>query len=195
MSPRVALALAAALVAGVVMSFGQTFSPDVLAPFFNSAAPVVALAAAVSMAARSVWSHALLGAVAGPLAMIGYYATSDLRGFGVNMSYVILWSTAGVIAGAAIGWAVWTLRESRTRPFAAGAVAIFPGVAIGESAFGLIRNAATTPVVYWWTAIAVGILVLVWLSVTRLRGPSTVAVACAGTILIAAVIYVCYSAI
>lgn len=85
MNLRVPLALVAALVAGVVMSFGQTVSPESIAPLFNSAAPVVALAAAVAMAARSVWACTAMGAIAGPLAMVGYYATAALRGYGVGV--------------------------------------------------------------------------------------------------------------
>ncbi|MFN3866519.1 MAG: DUF6518 family protein [Demequina sp.] len=192
MSLRIAFALAAALVAGIVMSFGQTFAPDPIAPLFNSAAPVVALAAAVSMAARSAWAHALLGALAGPLAMVGYYGTSDLRGFGVSMSMVILWCTAGVIAGAGMGLAVWALRSSRNGPMRAVAAAAFPGVAFGEGAHGLIRVADTTPVAYWWVLIGVGVGVLAWLSVARLRSWTAVTLACTATGAIALVLFLVY---
>ncbi|MFW7414824.1 DUF6518 family protein [Demequina sp. SO4-18] len=192
---RVILALAAALLAGVAMSFGQTVAPDPVAPFFNSAAPVVALAAAVSMAARRPWAHALLGALAGPLAMVGYFATSELRGFGVSMSWVVLWCTAGVIAGAAMGFAVWALRHSGSWPLRAVAAAVFPGVAAGEGAHGVVRIADTTPVGYWWAAIAVGIAVLVWLSVTRLRSWQAVGLACVATGAFAYALFFVYGAL
>ncbi|MFW2512762.1 DUF6518 family protein [Demequina sp. SO4-13] len=195
MPTRVILGPAAALIAGVVMSFGQTFSPEVLAPLFNSAAPVVALAAAVSLAARSAWAHALLGALAGPLAMVGYFATSDLRGFGVSMAWVILWCTAGVIAGAAMGFAVWTLRNSSSWQMRAVAAAVFPGVAIGEAAHGLIRVSDTTPVAYWWAAVAVGVSVLAWLSITKLRDWKAVVAACVATGAFAYALFFVYGAL
>lgn len=176
------------------MSFGQTVAPEPIAPFFNSAAPVVALAAAVSLAARSAWAHALLGAMAGPLAMVGYFATSELRGFGVNMSWVVLWCTAGVIAGAALGFAVWTLRHSSAWPMLAVAAAGFPGVAIGEGAHGVVRIADTTPVEYWWALVAVGVGVLVWLSVTRLRSARAMMLAGVATAVIAVALYLVYGA-
>ena len=49
------VALAGSLIAGVVMSFGQTYAPEALAPLFNSATPVVALAALVALACRGGW--------------------------------------------------------------------------------------------------------------------------------------------
>lgn len=192
MQNRAPLALAGALVAGVVISFGQTVSPEVLAPLFNSAAPVVALAAAVSMAARSMWARMAMGAAAGPLAMVGYYATSALRGYGVSNSMVLMWCTAGVIAGAAMGFALWTLRHSHSWPLRAVAAAVFPGVAIGEAAHGLLRVADTTPVAYWWSAIAVGVGVLAWLSITRLRNAPGILLACATTAVFASALFFIY---
>ncbi|WP_062130950.1 DUF6518 family protein [Demequina aestuarii] len=192
MSLRVPLALVGALVAGVVISFGQTFSPDVLAPLFNSAAPVVALAAAVSMAARAVWARMVMGATAGPLAMVGYYATSALRGYGVSTSMVLMWCTAGVIAGAAMGFALWTLRHSDSWPLRAVSAAVFPGVALGEAGHGLLRVADTTPVAYWWSAAAAGVGVLTWLSLTRLRTMPGILLACATTAVFAGALFFIY---
>lgn len=188
MNTRIPLALIGALLAGVAISLGQTFAPEGLKPLFNSAAPVVALAAAVSLVARSWWVHVLLGALAGPLAMVGYYGTSMLRGYGVSSSMVLLWCTAGVIAGAVMGYAVWLLRGNGPRPMRALAAASFPTVALGEAAHGVLFIADTTPVAYWWSQGAVGVAMLVWLLVTRVSGVWWRVLACAVTVVMAGVL-------
>lgn len=156
MNLRIPAAVTVALAAGVIMSFGQTFAPAGIAPIFNSAAPVVALAAGVAFAARSWWGHVVLAAAAGPLAMVGYYGTSALRGYGVSSSMVMMWCTTGVIAGAVVGLAVWALRGHGDQlrhigPMRALGAAAFPAVALGEAAHGITRISDTTPVAYWWS--------------------------------------------
>ena len=194
MKLRVPLALAGALAAGVVISFGQTFAPDGIAPLFNSAAPVVALAAGVALAARPWWAHVTLGALAGPLAMAGYYGTSLLRGYGVSASMVVMWCVAGVIAGGAMGLAVWLLRGHGPQPMRALGAAVFPTVALGEAAHGVVRISDTTPVTYWWSLGAVGVGVLVSLLVTRVSGAWWRALACVTTVVSAGVLFWVYDA-
>ncbi|MGC4175464.1 DUF6518 family protein [Demequina sp.] len=157
---RGALALALAFAAGVAMSFGQTYTPHALSPFFNSAAPVVAVAGFVAFTARRWWLSALIGAFAGPAVMAGYYVTSELRGFPGSASYIALWSTAGVIVGAAMGLGVWALRFSSSTPLKAAGASLWPGVAVGEAAFGLTANAETTPGGYWWAQAVLGVAAL-----------------------------------
>ena len=159
-----ALALGGALVAGVVMSFGQTVAPEPIAPLFNSAAPVVALAAAVALAGRGALTHVIFGASAGPLAMVGYYATTHLRGFGVSLQMVAFWSVAGVVSGAAMGLTVWALRRRAAPAWRVPAAALFPGVAIGEAAHGLVRISDTTPAAYWAGLALLGAVILAWLA-------------------------------
>lgn len=195
MNPRIPLALAGALLAGVVMSFGQTFAPTGLAPLFNSAAPVVALAAALAMVARTWWAHVVLAAAAGPLAMVGYYGASMVRGYGVSTSMVMMWCTAGVVAGAAMGLAVWLLRGNGPLPMRALGAAVFPTVAVGEAAHGIMRIADTTPVAYWWSLGVVGVGVLVWLLVTRVPGVQWRALSCITTVALAGVLLWVYDAV
>lgn len=165
-----------------------------LSPLFNSAAPVVALAAGVALAARSWWAHVALGAAAGPLAMVGYYGTSMLRGYGVSASMVLMWCVAGVIAGAAVGLAVWSLRGHGPAPMRALGAAVLPTVALGEAAHGVVRISDTTPVAYWWSLAAVGIAVLVWLLLTRVEAVKWRILACATTAVLAGVLFVVYDA-
>lgn len=188
MNLRIPVAVIAALAAGAVMSFGQTFAPDGIAPVFNSAAPVVALAAGVAFAARSWWGHVALAAAAGPLAMVGYYGTSALRGYGVSSSMVLMWCTAGVIAGALVGLAVWALRGFGDHlryigPMRALGAAAFPAVALGEAAHGIMRISDTTPAAYWWGLGVVGLGVLGGLCATRVRSGRLIALAIVAALL------------
>lgn len=180
-SAPIGAALAGPLLAGIGMSFGQTYTPEWLHPLFNSAAPVVTVAAAAALAGWRMWQAIVLAALAGPLVMVGYYGTAALRGFGVASSWVLFWWTAGVAVGAVMGAAVWLLRrnDDGRSPFLMRglAVSVWPGVAIGEAAHGILRIADSTPVAYWWTeaALGVAVLVLLCLRFARSAGGATLA--------------------
>lgn len=187
------LALVGAIAAGVAISFGQTYAPSAIAPLFNSALPVVTLAAAVSLAGRRWWWAAALGAAAGPLAMVGYYSTAVLRGFGASPSMVALWCAAGVIFGSVMGLAVWTLHGARTAGWTAGAAAgYWPGIAAGEAAHGLTRIADTTPVGYWWTQLGLAVAVLAIVAARRLAGLRARSTAAVTALVVGACIYAVY---
>lgn len=187
------LAVAGAIAAGIAMSFGQTYAPSGIAPLFNSALPVVTLAAAVSLAGRRWWSATALGAAAGPLAMVGYYSTAVLRGYGASPSMVALWCVAGVAFGSAMGLAAWVLRGGPTTGWKAGAAAgYWPGIAAGEAAHGLTRIADTTPVGYWWAQLGLATAVLAILTGRRLGGARTRLIAAGTALTVAAAVYVAY---
>ncbi len=44
-----------------------------------------------------------VGLAASAAQVVGYYATADLRGFGVSTSYLLLWTVAAVIGGPMLG--------------------------------------------------------------------------------------------
>ena len=50
-----------------------------------------------------------VGVAATTLQVVAYYVTADLRGFGVSMTYVMLWSLCAVVGGPIFGAAghVW----------------------------------------------------------------------------------------
>jgi len=187
------------------MSFGQSAAPDALLPLFNSAAPVAAISVAAALAGRRPWQAMALGALAGPMTMVGYYGTSALRGFGVSGSWVLLWCTAGVAVGAVLGSVVWELRSSkawrapgtgRTSHVWRGlAAATWPGIAIGEAAHGIARIADSTPVGYWWTELAVGVAVLAVTCARRARSRLSASVAVLGTVVVAAGLFLTYGAL
>lgn len=189
-------AVAGPLLAGVGMSYGQTVSPDALLPLFNSAAPVAAIAIAAALAGRRRWQAVMLAAAAGPLTMAGYYGTAALRGFGVSSSWLLFWCTAGVAVGAVLGWAVWTLRTrvhaSPSSVWRGLAASTWPGIALGESAHGILRVSDSTPVGYWWGQVALGLAVLGWLCAAKVRTWAGNAGAALGTLVIGVGLYLTY---
>ena len=189
---RWALALACAFAAGVVLSFGQTYATDAVRPLFNSAAPVVAIAGLVALGGRRWWTAAVLGALAGPTLVAGYYVTSHLRGFAGSASYIVLWGAAGVIFGAAMGLATWLLRASVAPAWRAVAAAVWPGIAIGEALHGLTRISDSTPAAYWWTQSAIGAVALAVLAGWRVPTWPARALAVAATAVIAFLVYGLY---
>lgn len=186
---RSLIALGSAIVAGVAMSFGQTFSPEWLAPLFNSAAPVVAVAALVSLAGMCAKSSPALGALAGPAVLLGYYATSTLRGFATSTSWVLVWVGGGLVFGSLMGLGTWLLRGHGPMWARGLAAALWPGIAIGEAAHGLARIADTTPVGYWTAQAVIGAGVLAWLALTRVTGLLPRLIAFGATAVTAGVLY------
>jgi hypothetical protein len=184
------------LAAGVGLSFGQGLSAEGIAPLFNSALPVVTLAALAALGGRDLWACVMLGAVAGPLAMVGYYAASTLRGFGASSSSVLLWVSAGVVFGCVMGAAVWAIRQplgAEPALWIRGlAVGFWPGIALGEAAHGLVRIVDTTPTTYWWTQAVVGVVVLGILAVSRLTTWSARLLSIASVVAVAASVFVAY---
>lgn len=188
----VALVVGLGLLAGVVMSFGQTFAPEAISPLFNSATPVVTLAGALALFGRGPWSHVAFGALAGPLAMVGYYATTALRDYGVSMRMVLFWCVAGVVSGVAMGLAVWLLRGNGPAWLRGLGAAVLPATAVGEAAHGVVRISDTTPVGYWLTLGALGLALLAWLAARRLDTTLERVLAVAATAVFAVVLFVIY---
>jgi hypothetical protein len=195
--PLVLVAVAlGSLAAGVGLSFGQGLSVEPIAPLFNSALPVVTLGALAALAAHRLWACAILGGVVGPLAMVGYYGAATVRGIGASTSSVLLWVGAGVVAGSLMGAAVWVMKQPRSSgpaPWVRGAaVGLWPGIALGEAAHGLLRIADTTPTAYWWTQAVVALVVLAVLAVRCLHSASERLVAVAVAALVAGSLFVVY---
>ncbi len=165
---RWAAALAFAFAAGVALSYGQTYAARRVGSALQLGRAYRACRRRLrSLAAKRWWGATLLGALAAPLLVAGYYVTSHVRGFAGNASWIALWGTAGVIAGATMGLAWWCLRARVSPPLRAAGAAVFPGILVGEALHGITRIADTTPAAYWWTQAAVGVAVLLVLAAWR----------------------------
>jgi hypothetical protein len=157
-----AFALGAGLAGGALTSFGQTFlTGSVPSALFNSASPWVAVALLAGLRLPGRWR---IAAVAGALTqaglVIGYYATSELRGYAADMTSVMIWIAAGVVAGPAFGAAGALLRDAR-RGVRVTAVGITGSVWLVEGLHYLwmVRTSNHGPgTTAGWVYIAVGVL-------------------------------------
>ncbi|SDQ29062.1 hypothetical protein SAMN02800687_1248 [Curtobacterium sp. UNCCL20] len=170
---RVSMALTGALLAGVLTSFGQAVPG--LSSVSNSAGPwfVVAVALCVLAGVRA-------GRVALPLAMalgvvllelmhVGYWATSNLRGYPDFLSVTNFWVLMGIPAGLLAGAVAVSVRAPDVR-WRGAALGVTAAILVGEGVRALLQIAATTGVVAWIVEIAVGVAVLVF-SVLTARTP------------------------
>ncbi len=94
-----------------------------------------------------------------------------------------------LIVGPALGVGAAWVRGVNLVRIGAGTAAI-AGILIGEGAYGLTRIADTTPGGYWAAQIAVGLAIVIAISVTRLRTPKLVALCALLTALVSVVFYV-----
>lgn len=161
---RVTMALSGALLAGVLTSFGQTV--PALSSVSNSAGPWVLVAVALSIGAGARAGRfalplaMLLGVVLLELMHVGYWATTNLRGYPDFLSVTNPWVLLGVPAGLLAG-AVAVFVRSRDTRWRAGAFGVTAAILIGEGVRALLQVVATTGPVTWVVEIVVGILVLV----------------------------------
>ena len=161
---RVSMALGGALLAGVLTSYGQA-APG-LSSIANSAGPwfVVAVALLLAMRVRGGRFALLAAMVAGVVLLelmhVGYWATTNLRGFPDSLSITNSWVLMGLPAGVLAGTVAVAVRsaDGRWRGAAFGTTA---AVLIGEGIRSLLQVADTTGVATRIVEIVVGAGVLV----------------------------------
>lgn len=166
---RVSMALTGALLAGVLTSFGQAVPG--LSSVANSAGPwfVVAAALCVLAGVRSGrWASPVamvLGVVLLELMHVGYWATTNLRGYPDVLSITNFWVLMGIPAGVLAGAVAVALR-SRDVGWRGAALGVTAAVLVGEGVRALLQVADTTGPVTWVVEIVVGLAVLVVAVVT-----------------------------
>ncbi|GII59611.1 hypothetical protein Pth03_80000 [Planotetraspora thailandica] len=126
------IAAVAGLAVGAATSGLQTILPAEAGPLANSGAPWTLAAMIIVIAIRRTgWRAGALGTLAMLGEVAGYYATSALRGFAVGTFYVIFWTVAALVAGAASGVAAAWLRDGGPSARVAGIV-LPAGILAGE---------------------------------------------------------------
>ena len=105
----VLLALAMGVAVGVLTSLLQTHLNYPWLALVNAASPWLTTAFVAGALQSRLSTAMLVGAAATTLEVVAYYVTADLRGFGVSMNYVIVWSLCAVVGGPIFGAAghVW----------------------------------------------------------------------------------------
>lgn len=160
---RVTMALSGALLAGVLTSFGQAV--PALSSVANSAGPWFLVAVALCIGAgvragRFALPLAMaLGVVLLELMHVGYWATTNLRGYPDFLSLTNPWVLLGIPAGLLAG-AVAVFVRSRDARGRAGAFGVTAAILIGEGVRALLQVVATTGPVTWVVEIVVGVLLL-----------------------------------
>ncbi len=103
------LALALGAAVGVLTSFLQAHLDYPWLALVNAASPWLSTAFVAGVLQSRLSTAMLLGVAATALEVVAYYVTADLRGFGVSMTYVVLWSLCAVVGGPIFGAAgyVW----------------------------------------------------------------------------------------
>jgi hypothetical protein len=96
----IALGLGAGLAGGALTSFGQSALTGGWHALVNSAGPWVMVAYLIGRRAAGHWRRAAVAGLVSQVGLVvGYYATSELRGFAAGMAAVVIWIIAGVFAG------------------------------------------------------------------------------------------------
>jgi hypothetical protein len=116
---RILLALTVGLVVGVLTSLLQKYFDYPWLALVNAASPWLTTAFVAGALQSRLATAVLTGGAATLLQVVAYYVTADLRGFGVSMTYVALWSVCAVVGGPIFGAAGYTWW--RARPAGVGA--------------------------------------------------------------------------
>lgn len=103
------LALALGVVVGVLTSLLQAQLEFPWLALVNAASPWLTTAFVAGALQSRLPTAMLVGVAATTLEVVAYYVTADLRGFGVSMNYVALWSLCAVVGGPVFGAAghIW----------------------------------------------------------------------------------------
>lgn len=184
----VPLRLAAAAVAGVAVgsltSFGQTHLEGTLNPLVNSASAWLVVPFLVGALMRSPPWGALAGVLACSLQVVGYYVTSDLRGFPVNTSIVVFWTVCAIVGGPLFGAGGHLWRDGRDR-LAGPASTLLPAVFLAEGIwlYGIVLGYVGSAVL--WSAIGAALALVLTRRSRALRWlPIAVALGVAGEVLL-----------
>ncbi|MGN7190325.1 MULTISPECIES: DUF6518 family protein [unclassified Curtobacterium] len=172
---RVTMALAAALLVGVLTSFGQAVQAFAVAA--NSAAPWFGVAVLLCLLARVRTGRValplamLLGVVLLELMHVGYWAATNLRGYPDVLSPTGFWVVVGVPAGLLAGGVAVALRVGGP-VVRAGALGVVAAVFVGEGVRALHSVATAETLPGWIAQVVIGMVVL---GVAVWTAPSTTA--------------------
>lgn len=100
---RIVVSMAIGLAVGVLTSFGQTVLDDPWNSLSNAVSPWLTTAFVVGTLHTRTRTAIWAGVAATLLQVVGYYVTSDLRGYGGSTTYVTLWSICAIVGGPLFG--------------------------------------------------------------------------------------------
>jgi hypothetical protein len=185
------IVLLVSLLLGAATSFAQTFLPDALRPFANSASGWTLLTAlAVGLCRARTVPSALFGAASFASLVVGYQFVSGLRGFPTDETLFLI---IGLVVGPFVGVAAsWLHRGGWRMILGCG---VLGGIALGEAAYGLILVSESTGWFYWTLIGAVGLALLAHTTVCQLHSASTRVAAAVLVLAVATGFYFAYTAV
>lgn len=183
--------VAASALLGGATSFAQTFLPETLLPFANSASGWTLLTALTVAACRARTApSAVFGAASFVALVLGYQVVSTLRGFPSNETVFLI---IGLIVGPFVGMAAsWLHREGWRALLGCGALS---GIAVGEGIYGLVRVSETTGWFYWTLIALVGLGLLVVTARHRMHTARSRVLALVLVLTVSAAFFFAYSAV
>lgn len=176
---------------GVATAYGQALLPTALASLANSAGPWALVAFLLAMTASRKSVAAGVGVLSLATSLGGYVLGAALRGYPSSTGLLVFWGMAAILVGPVLGLAGCAARGGSPVAAALGAGAM-SGVLVGEGVYGLNYIADTTYPPYWYGSAVVGVALLTWVAVWRLRRVAPLLLAVATTIVVAAAFVIVY---
>ena len=126
------VAVAIGLIVGASTSVLQTYLDSPWASLVNAASPWLAPAFVLGLLVPRPRAAVVGGLVVCLSELVGYYVTSELRGFAAGGSILVFWAVCAVIGGPVFGGAGWATRYGPAR-FAGLAAATLPAAFLAEA--------------------------------------------------------------
>lgn len=181
---RVLAVVVASFAVGCVESWAQGVLPGALQPLSNSASGWTLITVLLDFWSRAgARTAAVLGGVSFVLLVLGYALVSNARGFPFSP---LEWGLIGVVVGPFVGVAASWLHRHGIRAALGGG--LLAGIAIGEAIYGLTTVAATTGVTYWIGIGILGVALVIYLLVRRVRGVKSITLLAGVTVVTAALL-------
>lgn len=131
----VALTMLVGLGTGVLTQFGQSVLPDAWSPVANAMSPWLAVAFLVGATMPSRRSAAVAAVAALVLALVGYYAMTEIRyGIGAGTGSLVRWGLGAFVGGPVFGIAGFAWRHEGA-PQRAIALGLLAAVFIAEGIY------------------------------------------------------------
>ncbi len=177
---------------GVLTVFAQAWLPHEMGSLANSSGSWALVAFLLALLASNRSSATVFGFLALVTLLGGYVIGGEARDIASSRALIAFWGLAAVIVGPTLGLCAHWIETERGYLAAIG-TGVMSGVLIGEGVYGLTYIADTTYPPYWWVEIAVGVAVLGWVLVRRVRGTWAVVTALASSLVVAGAFVVIYS--
>ncbi len=165
---RATLVVVGGLAVGIATSFGQTYLHGALSAFVNSASAWLVVSFFIGSRMTTTRGAAVAGLAVCLLQLVGYYATSELRGFPAGGAILIFWAACAILGGPTFGIAGRTWRAGPLRRRGLGA-AVLAAAFIAEGLWLYLHELHHYATAALWIAIGVLLALALIRPVVELR--------------------------